>query len=338
MNATALATTIRPYRAGDEHAILATFNRVFRETNGAGYVDRSLDFWHWQYRDTPEGHRISVAVTEDGTVAAHYAGVPMRVATPHGTRVFVHIVDSFVHPEHRAGLKAPGLFVTTALPWFKDCYARGDAIPYGFPVPRAERIGQRYLHYHRLRSLDYLCRAVDAPCAATPGIEVRQMHCLDRQVDALFAEFAATHTCLTVRSARYLTWRYLEVPGQPFEILGAYRHGELLGLCVLSLGNGLVPDAVAIVDWMVPDLRSEAVAALLAAAAERAQSIARSRLFTVFAESSAEFARFCDLGFVVLPSAALFERRLTYQVYEHALGEDFLRAHWWYTLGDSDLA
>ena len=130
-------TTIRPYRPGDETAILATFNRVFRETNGPSFVDRDLPAWRWLYLDNPEGHRISVAVTAEGTVAAHYGGVPYRLATRFGDLVFVHIVDSFVHPDFRAGLKSPGLFVCTALPWFKDCYARGDAVPYGFPVPRA---------------------------------------------------------------------------------------------------------------------------------------------------------------------------------------------------------
>src|SRR5690606_38802223 len=151
-----------------------------RETNGVGYVDRRPDVWRWQFARNPEGHRIWLAVADDGTVAAQYAGVPLRHATWYGERMFVHIVDSFVHPEYRQGLKAPGLFVRTALPWFADCYRRGDAVPYGFPVPRAERIGRRYLYYHRVRVVDYLCRELTGEHATEPpvGLEVERVDAL----------------------------------------------------------------------------------------------------------------------------------------------------------------
>ena len=62
------ALTIRPYEAGDEAAILSTFNLVFREVCGPDYVDRTLAQWRWAYPDNPAGHRISLAVAEDGTL------------------------------------------------------------------------------------------------------------------------------------------------------------------------------------------------------------------------------------------------------------------------------
>ncbi len=61
--------TIRPYRPGDEVGILATFNRVFREVCGEGYVDRTLAQWLWQYIDNPAGYRMSLAAAPDGTIA-----------------------------------------------------------------------------------------------------------------------------------------------------------------------------------------------------------------------------------------------------------------------------
>lgn len=330
-------TTIRPYQPGDEAAILATFNLVFRETNGEGYVDRQMAFWQWQYRDNPEGHRIWLAMTDDGTVAAHYGGVPYRVATPGGETTFVHIVDSFVHPEFRGGLKAPGLFVCTGLPWFRDCYVRGDAVAYGFPVPRAERIGQRYLHYHRLRIIDYLCRELTIEPPADPAVTTRRLRDLGGEVDDLFASFRRERACLSVRSARYLTWRYLQPPGVEYEVWGAHRGNRLAGLMVLVTRNELVPGACAIVDWMVPEVADDVAAALLARAVERGRACERKTLLAVFADSSPEFAAFRRAGFSVVPSADYFERRLNYQVFEHDLTESFLRQQWWYTLGDSDL-
>src|SRR5690606_17080289 len=140
---TAARYEIRPYRPGDEDSILAGFNRVFREVCGPGYVDRSMATWRWEFTENPAGNRITVGLHE-GVVAAHYAGVPQRVSTAFGDMTFVHIVDSFVVPEHRAGLRRPGLFVETALPWFELCHEMGDAVLYGYPVKTAERIGQRY--------------------------------------------------------------------------------------------------------------------------------------------------------------------------------------------------
>src|SRR5258705_294355 len=163
------APLLRPYRPGDEAAILKTFNVVFRAVCGPTYTDRGLEFWRWEFGAHEHGHRIALAVLDDGTVAAQYAGVPLQVHTSFGPKVFVHIVDSFVHPEHRKGLKKPGLFVETAQPWFEDCRARGDAVLYGYPVATAERIGQRYLEYHRLRVVDYLCRDANAGNIAVPG-------------------------------------------------------------------------------------------------------------------------------------------------------------------------
>jgi hypothetical protein len=131
---------------------------VFREVCGPGYVDRTMATWLWQYRDNPEGHRIWLAVAKDGTIAAQYAGVPLRVDTPHGEEVFVHCVDSMTHPEWRQGLKRKGLFVLTCEPFWAESKARGDALFYGFPVDAAFRIGQRYLKYVMMTVVDYLIR------------------------------------------------------------------------------------------------------------------------------------------------------------------------------------
>ena len=103
---------IRPYAAGDEQGILATFNCVFGEDDPS-FEPRTLADWEWTYRRNPSGTRVWVAV-RDGLVAAHYASQPNRVRVEGKERIFGQILDSMVHPEHRQGLKRPGLFVETA--------------------------------------------------------------------------------------------------------------------------------------------------------------------------------------------------------------------------------
>ena len=61
--------TIREYRPGDEHAILATFNRVFAQIDPT-FTPRTLASWRWQFEANPSGSRIFLALTEEGAVVS----------------------------------------------------------------------------------------------------------------------------------------------------------------------------------------------------------------------------------------------------------------------------
>lgn len=330
---------IRGYRPGDEDGILPAFNRVFREVCGPDYVDRGIAFWRWQFEQNPAGARIWVGLA-DGAVAAHYAGIPQRFDTAFGEKVFVHAVDSFVVPEHRAGLKRPGLFVTTARPWFDDCRDRGDAAVYGYPVATAERIGARYLGYTHVRVVDYLCRDAAAGSADGPGdVVVERVDEVPPEVDALYREFAASRACLLRRDRTYLEWRYRRIPGgeSTYELHTARRGGRLVGFAVLRPVHELVPSACTIADWLtVPD-DADALDALLARATAVARERGRRTLMAVFADPSPESASLRERGFAVVPSGTYLERRLGHNSFDARLTTDWLRAHWWYALGDSDL-
>lgn len=330
---------IRPYQPGDEAGIVETFNLVFREVCGPGYVDRELPFWRWEFQDRGHGRRLSLAFAPDGRVAAQYAGVALPTHTEFGDTTFVHIVDSFVHPEFRAGLKRPGLFVETALPWFEACDKEfGDAVLFGYPVPTAERIGQRYLGYSRLRVVDYLCRETSAGEDRVPsGIVVERLLALGAEVDALCKRFLADKKCTTIRDAAYLKWRFVDVPNDQYELWAARRDDKLVGLMALRPRHELVPDSSCVADWIVPTDEEDAAAGLLATATRRARACGRKVLMTTFAEPTVENARLRALGFSVVPSANWLERRLTHRIYHPRMTTEWLMDHWFYTLGDTDL-
>ncbi|MHC5064278.1 MAG: hypothetical protein ACYTG5_09920 [Planctomycetota bacterium] len=329
---------IRLYQPGDEQGILESFNRVFREVCGPEYVDRKIDFWHWQFEQNPNGHRISVAETDDGVIAAHYGGVPLTIASEFGDLVFTHIVDSFALPEHRAGLKRPGLFVETAYPWFDLCREKGDALMYGYPVKAAERVGTRYLEYNFLRIVDYLCRDVQSGSIEVPAdVSIEEVTTPPADADALFARLAAERACLTRRDRAYLQWRYVDIPGDDYRILLARRSGELAGLMVLRVQHELIPDACTIADWVLPSVDAEVTAGLLARATEIARETGRKTLMSVFSPTSPEYEVFRQQGFAVQSSSQYLERRLTQRSYHPQVTADWLTENWWYTLGDSDL-
>ncbi|MCK5940507.1 MAG: GNAT family N-acetyltransferase, partial [Planctomycetes bacterium] len=275
--------TIRPYAPGDETAILQTFNLVFREVCGPDYVDRTLEQWRWAYLDNPAGHRISLAVADDGTVASQYAGMPMCYDTPWGEQRLIHCVDSMTHPAYRQGLKAKSLFVETCMPFWAHSRAIGDALFYGFPVDAAYRIGKRYLKYEMMRVIDYLIRDASAgPLAAPSDVTVEQVEAVPPDIGGLYDDVRFDKRCLLRRDYRYLQWRYVRNPAAAdYELWTARRDGRLCGLMVLKPGSGLAPDACTIADWLVAERDEDAIDALLARAVARQREQGRERLMTV---------------------------------------------------------
>lgn len=332
--------TIRPYQHGDEAKILETFNLVFREVCGPDYVDRSLEQWRWAYLDNPAGHRISLAVAADGTIASQYAGMPMLYDTPWGEQRFVHCVDSMTHPAFRQGLKAKSLFVETCMPFWAHSRAIGDALFYGFPVEAAYRIGKRYLKYEMMRVVDFLIRDRAAPTLDGPStVTVTVAASLPPDVGALHELSRLDKRCLLRRDYRYLQWRYVQNPARAdYELHAARRDGRLCGLMVLKPGSGLAPDASTIVDWLVPEADDGAADALLAAAVRRQHEQQSERLMAVFPPWSHEHQHLVARGFVETPSANWLQRRLIHNVCKDVFTPEFLAEQWWYTLGDSDLA
>ncbi len=330
---------IRLYREGDEQQILEGFNTVFRKVCGEGYVDREIDFWRWQFEQNPEGHRIMVGVTDDGLIAGHYGGVPCRVRSSHGDSVFVHIVDSFVLEEHRAGLKRPGLFVNIGEVWQQLCRDAGDGTMYGYPVITAQRVGSRFLGYEPIRVVDYLVRDANSGDVDGPaGVDVDAVTEIPMEADALFDEFADGRGCLLARDAKYLHWRYATIPGQPYVMLAARRAGQLVGFVVVRPVHELISGACTIVDWVVPEGDTDAADALVARTTAIAREQNRGRVMVVFAANSPEHASFVARGFSIEPSETVLERRLNHIVQDERFSTQWLHDHWWYTLGDSDLA
>ncbi|MEZ5988078.1 MAG: GNAT family N-acetyltransferase [Planctomycetota bacterium] len=329
----------RPYAPGDEAAILATFNRTFREVCGPDFVDRGLAEWRWEFADNPAGMRVELALAPDGTVAAQYAGVPMRVWTTVGggrELSFFHAVDSMVHPDHRKGLRKKPLFVEIAERFFERVGGRLDDLGFGYPVRPAWRIGERYLGYGLIRVLDFLLRDAAAPLAAPAGVEVAPLREATAELDDLEARLRGRHPCTTIKDRRYVAWRYLAAP-KGYEVLGARRDGVLVGWAAVRGEGSLVPGALTIGDHACDPEDAEVLRALVAAARDRAVRDGKDALLTVQNPRLAPFAALLALGFVERPSGDWLERKLGSRDWTAGLDQAWLAEHWQYALGDSDL-
>jgi len=323
---------IRPLQAGDESSLLECFHAAFPGT------ERTLDEWRWAFEKNPAGQRVFVAL-HGGRVVAQYAALPRKTWIDGGEHVFAEIVDSMVHPEHRAGLAQPGVFVETARAFF-DAYGgrERDLVHYGWPVPRALRIGARFLRYAIVRTQCVLVKELGAGAAHAPQIGVAPIERFDYHSRWLWDRCAAEFGASTIRDAEYLNWRYCDHPRHEYRMLGARdAQGVLRGLVVWRRADWgrpePVPDLGLVADWLVPPAEDEVGEALLAALEHAARTERVHALVALFPEGSPWFARFQEHGFRVQPSDyAMVARNFDARFDVHWLAE-----HWWYQLGDGDL-
>jgi hypothetical protein len=319
--------TFRELRMEDLASWLETRARCFPE-------DAPMDeeCFHKLYTSNPAGGRILVAM-EGEEVVASYAAQPTRVRVGEELRSFSHVVDSMVHPEHRRGLKNPGLFVRTAETFFER-YQDMDAVHYGWPVERALKIGRRFLEYRVLREELALVRGLDET-PREPELEVVQLDSLGPEVFALWERCASNWEASAVRDADFLRWRFMQHPRRSYSILACQEEdGALAGLCVVGSDELHSQGTRALADWLVP-LGAERVASSLESAARSAaRASGGQRLVASLPPWSEDFKVFQELSWKVQSTPY----SLCVRSFERRIDLDLLGRGWWLTFADGDLA
>jgi len=323
---------IRPFRPGDEEGILATFNAVFGE-NDPAFVPRTRAEWDWAFARNPAGQRIWVAECE-GVIAAQCAALPYRVLVDGKPASFTQGVDSMVHPEHRKGLRRPGLYVETAYPFFRQFGGQGaDLLHYGWPVEPAWRIGRTFLGYEIVRTQIIHVRELEPGARELPrGVE--RLKRFDADVHALYLRCQAQWGASVIRDARYLNWRFADHPRfryQLFAVRGAA--GELVACAIYRRADRPYPGSGLIMDWLVPEDELEAGELLREAVLAQARADGARALLVVFPEWSRWNAVFQEWSFRLHSSNYL----LIGIVQDPKYDTWWLREHWWYQLAELDV-
>lgn len=334
--------TIRPYRAGDETGIVALFNEVFSEGNPS-FRPRTLEHWHWQFRDNPLGHQTFVA-DDFGAIVGTYTAIPGRWIHDGRPMQGAQAVDTCVKAQYRQVLKREGLFLQLAGAWF-DHYGvpERDEIVYGFPNPIAFRIGTRQLDYRPVHTpvialvrdfgrdwIDYL------PGMGGAAIGVREVHEVPEDADALFAATLAKQPLVQRRDAAYLHWRYLDCPKIAYRMFAARgSDGTLRGIAVVRPKWIDVPGTPIspVLEWIADGRDQEALAGLARAVAIAGEEAGRARLETWLPPWSAHAATLRTLGFAPDPS----HFNLCIRVFGPPFDERWAADHWFYSMGDSDI-
>lgn len=322
------APDVRPFRPGDEDALLALHARAFE-----GAPPRSRRHFDWKFRANPLGaHEIVVAMQAERCLAV-YAVLPLRCQLDGEPCVAGLQTDMAVEPELRGGLGGSRLILAVGEAYMRTYLGNGRTLEWGFPEPHLQRVCLAHLKVGVLRDVNLLVREPEpAPVAAPSGLEVRAVARYDADLDRLWSRVGPTLGTSTLRDARQLNWRYADHPDVRYTLYEARDGaGALRGIAVARSG-GLDERPLTLMDWLVPEGDEECEAALLAGLCAEAMRRGHSYLVAWF-----------PLHF---PVARRWQRRFGFFAHPTPLQESYrarggagrrwLDEHWYQTLGDVD--
>ncbi len=315
------------------------FNEVFHE-------NRSLEHWYWKYRDHPWGPgAISLTESEKKQLAAHYGGYPVLVSNfsgsplPESFRTY-HLGDKMSRPEFRgAGFrkKSP---LARAFKHFQENHAQDIPFGYGFGTGHSLRLGRLLFDYMDVEGIPF--RGLDSsaphhiskrkPSALLYGIRVEQLSSAGSEFDDFFYRIGPDYSCLTTRSSAYLNWRYLFHPDKHYTLLILKKRSRLAGWSVFHRAG---PD-IEWVDGLFDPRFHDWVPYLLNCLQTFDEFKEAKRIICWFPSRPKWWDSVLDkMGFCRLPEPS--KLHLTGPVFNYPGSENFLRANFYYTMGDSDL-
>ena len=326
--------TPRLYREGDEHRILPLYPLAFQG------LTRSLDYWRWKFKENPEGQQTIVGEDADGHIIGQLAGLPTRVWAEGRQLLFTQVVDLMVDPRVRRGLRSGEFYIGLLRAFSEEFAGEGKAaLTFGLPNEYSSRIAQAVFGWQVLHQVTRVARSLDTN-TTTPSWLSRRRYTIHRLeefagiADPLWQRCRGDLPLATIRSAPYLTWRYLRCPHVRYQASVAWDRlrNRPAGLVVLRMGWEGQP-LCAVVDWLVP--RSEPAAAwvLLRHAETEARRAGMKEVSAWFSPDSLEQRWFLARGYTAEPT----RYPLLAKAYATGLAPDWVSRHWYYTMGDTDV-
>ncbi len=319
---------VRPFREGDERAILRLFTASF-------HVERSLEHWCWKYRDPPWGAlKISLAFAPGGELAAHYCGYPVPFWHEGRTHLGLQMGDTMTGAEFRnVGRGTQSLLGRTVRHFFAIHRDGPFGFFFGFNTGPIQRFCRWFIGGSRAELVRYRVRRLDPPpeWRSDAGYRIRRVERVDGAWDRLFRRVAPHYRFLVHRDARYVDWRYLRCPDRHHVVYAATRWGRLVGWSVFRRRE----DRLVWGDALFDPRHARAAEPILAAAVGAPELAGASVLETWFPDRPDWWDRELDrLGLETRPEP----NKLGLMVLPDTEQETPERLRYlYYTMGDGDL-
>lgn len=232
---------IRPYHAGDELMINEMFNEVFAQK-------RELPHWYWKYRDNPQGTSIiSLALSPDGVLAAHYAAYPLKLWLYQGksskprTATIYHAGDKMTRRQFRSVGFGKSALLSRTYNHFKDTATEPNTLyKFGFMTHHSLRFGLLFFGYTTIEPVPFRTltwenlsqRQNTFVEQILKGIRVEEVSEIDDTWTDFFYSTAPHYAALVKRDSAYLKWRYTQRPDRKYLITAIRKRSKLVGWSV----------------------------------------------------------------------------------------------------------
>lgn len=317
----------RPYREGDEDAILELWKAVYPDRTYVG--EEWLKWWRWLYRDNPNGPGVITVAEADGKIISHAAEIPLMMRVGGEDVLAAFILDAMTHPDYRR----QGALSTLVRMRRAEGERRGIRAAYGFrnkhgyayPSLAARvnmfdgatmekvfrpvdwRATMRTQTENRLAlalgsaggklASAVLFRPRKAPCAE--GLTIEQVDRFDERADRLWSRVSGRNRVILVRNQEYLNWRYVDVPDRRYTRLVARRGDDINGFAVFTCAELEGAMTGRIVDVLAESV--DVTECLVAAAARRCREGKAALVWSARIAGTPLALAFRRQGFITAP-------------------------------------
>jgi hypothetical protein len=241
---------IRGYRAGDEQAILELFARSF-------HAPRPVAQWRWKYEGDPWGRaHISLTFAEDDRILlGHYAGYLVPFVDGDADLLAHQVGDTMTDASIRHVGRGPtSVLGRTALHFYATFCEGQVAFNYGFNVANIQKFSLRFLRSDRVEPVLYRTMRAERvqPIGRLErylrGYAFEVVRATTPEYDELFARVRGAYGFLVRRDAKYVQWRYLDVPDSPYVVVAVRKRRRLAGWLVYRIRDRRFTWGDAVVD------------------------------------------------------------------------------------------
>jgi hypothetical protein len=226
--------TTRPFRDGDETAILELFARSF-------HLPRTRAHFDWKFRRDPFGaERISLTFDGEERLVGHYAAYAVPFRDGERDLIAHQIGDTMTDVAVRHVGRGPSSILGRTALHFYETFCDGKvAFNYGFNVANIQRFSLKFLRSDRVEPVTYRVRGPLSPISRLArwprGYQLELVTSIGAELDELFARVAPAYSFLVRRDAAYLRWRYLERPDAAYVLVAIRKWRRLVGWIVFRI-------------------------------------------------------------------------------------------------------